>query len=524
MAKEGLAAEMLPLATLAPHPANPRGDDLGDLTTLAASIGEVGLLEPVVAVTVAAHLAGGWPAVACGATHVVLAGHRRRAAALARGLAEVPGLVRDDLAGDDAMTVMLTENDPDKRRPLSPLAEARAFAVLDDRGWTQRRIAERMACGQSHVSKRLALLRLPQEAIAALAAEQITLAAAGELGRLEAHPDRAVRALRQIISTRWDSATRVVNWHLDQLRVEENVASACARLRAERVRIVNPGLLGAHSSAKRLDPGPALEPHRAAGCLVGAANQESGDPVYYCRDPDSHEGTPAAVPGWKRARDGQDPARVAEDRKRAAEDRDRADAARARRQAAARLAAYPISIKQAAQVVSIALIYRGVDAACLKTAMGWLREAGIGPADGDAYSYANHVIGSGDPGAVRRLGAAMALAADEQATGAIGNGEWAERQIAYLDRLITEAGYQPTRWEQGRLERARSRVHARATLSCGDCGCTYTKQCPGSTSRRCDVEPTKDGGWRYECNAKHTSASPSAPPGGRRTADCGAAA
>jgi hypothetical protein len=57
-ARHGTAV-MLRLATLAPHPCNPRGADLGDLAELQASIAEVGVLQPAVVVTVAAHLAAG---------------------------------------------------------------------------------------------------------------------------------------------------------------------------------------------------------------------------------------------------------------------------------------------------------------------------------------------------------------------------------------------------------------------------------------------------------------------------------
>src|SRR6266567_7868747 len=96
-------------------PANPR-EALEDLAELEASIRELGVLEPLVVVTVAAHRAGGWPGVGAAATHVLLAGHRRHAAAAAAGLAAVPCVVRDDLAGDDALAVMLSENDPGKRK------------------------------------------------------------------------------------------------------------------------------------------------------------------------------------------------------------------------------------------------------------------------------------------------------------------------------------------------------------------------------------------------------------------------
>lgn len=505
----GMAAADIPLAALSPHPENPRGEDLGDLAELEASIREIGVLEPLVVVTIAAHLAGGWPDPAPGSTHVVLAGHCRRAAAIAAGLDVAPCVIRDDLAGDEALIAMLSENDPGKRRGVGPLAEARAMGELAGRGWPQRKIAQRMGCGQSHVSKRLALLKLPGEAAGALAAGKITAADGVELARLAAHPDRAVKALGEISGNSWDSAARVVDRHLAQVRREQAAAATRAALEAEGLKVVDPGVLGPFGYAQQLRGGEeVLEAHRAAECLLGAASSYSGEAEFYCADPASHEGTAAALPGWSQsyaARGGR------EDRARAEQDRLRAQAARARREAAARLAAQPISAARAAELVSVALIHRHADAACLKTAVGWLRDAGIGPAGGDAYGYAAHVLAAGGPAEVRRLATAMALAADEQATGAEYGGEWAGRQIGYLGRLATEAGYEPTEWEQGRLEEARGRVRARAELSCPHCGCTHAAPCP-DTWPRCGVQLDSDGdgGWRYKCGRHDSGAAAAA--------------
>lgn len=511
---DGMVAADLPLAVLAPHPANPR-EDLGDLAELEASIRELGVLEPLVVATVAAHRAGGWPDVAALATHVVLAGHRRRAAAIAAGLPIVPCVIRDDLAGDDALAVMLSENDPAKRHGLTPLAEARAFAQLAERGWSQRRIAARMGCKQPHVSKRAALLRLPAEALSALAAGKITTADGTELARLAGHPERVVKALAEIDGSTWNNAAAVVGRHLQQAEREKKAAATRAQLQAEGILVVDPGQMGAYAHAKRLDDGADPEPHRAAGCLRGAASSHSGSRELYCRDPDSHEGTAAALPGWSRS---YGPGRAAADEERAEENRHRAAAARARREAAGRLAARPVSAARAAELVSLALISRHVDAACLKTAAGWLRAAGIGAADGDAYAYAAQVTSGGDPGAIRRLAAAMALAADERAAGAEYTGVWGDRQVAYLDRLVSEAGYGPGEWEQARLAEARARVQARAELSCTDCGCRHTRRCAESYSR-CDAEPAGDGTWRYRCHGRHDPGPAAACDDGRTRED-----
>jgi ParB/RepB/Spo0J family partition protein len=489
-------APVLQLARLAPHPANPR-EDLGDLTELQASVAEIGILEPLVVASVAAHLAGGWPAVADDATHVILAGHRRRAAASAAGLEEAPCVVRDDLAGDDALVVMAAENDPAKRHGLTPLAEARVFEQLAGRGWSQRQTAARMGCGQAHVSKRLTLLKLPEPAIDALATGKITPADGAELARLASHPDQAVQALRDLGRNSWDTAGAVVTRHLHQIERTNRAAATKAQLEDEGIKVVDPGQLGPYGYSMRLGDGEDPAPHRDAGCLVGAAASHNGERELYCRDPASHEGTAAAVAAWAGSyaacSTGKDAARAEEERQRAA-------AARAQKAAAAQLAARPVSAARAAELVSLALIARHVDAQCLQTAAGWLREAGLGPADGDHYAYAASVTASGDLVAIRSLAHAMALAADERAAGSAGDYStpWDGRQVAYLERLADEAGYQPGEWEQARLDEARGRIRARAELSCPDCGCRYNRRCKEGYGR-CDVEAADDGTWGYRC-------------------------
>jgi ParB/RepB/Spo0J family partition protein len=493
------ATPQLRLDQLAPHPANPR-TDLGDLGDLQASIAEVGVLEPLVVATVAAHLAGGWPAVAEDATHVVLAGHRRRAAAIGAGQEEAPIVVRDDLAGDDALVVMAAENDPAKRHGLTPLAEAGVFEQLAGRGWSQRQIAARMGCGQAHVSKRLALLKLPGEARDALAAGKITAADAGELVRLAGQPERAVQALKQIGANDWDTAPAVVARALAQAEADQQRAEVLAGLEAEGISVVDPADLGPRSWSRRLPEDADLAPHQEAGCLQGVVR--SGVRELYCADPASHEGTAAALPGAAQAADS-----AAAEAARAEEDRQSAAAARTRKAAAARLAARPVSAPRAADLVSLAMIARHADAQCLETAVKWLRAAEIGPAEGDYYAYADQVTGSGDLIAIRRLAVAMALASDERPAGGQGGfaGRWDSRQVAYVDRLIAEGGYEPGEWEQGRLEEARSRVAARPGMSCSVCGCRPGKTCnqwirlPGGGYAKCDAEPAEDGSWAYRC-------------------------
>jgi ParB family chromosome partitioning protein len=91
---------------LAAHPANVR-TSLDDIDSLAASIRQVGVLEPLVVVPLDE---GG---------HRILAGHRRAAAAIQADLALVPCIERADLADSDQHIAMLVENIRRQNLPTS---------------------------------------------------------------------------------------------------------------------------------------------------------------------------------------------------------------------------------------------------------------------------------------------------------------------------------------------------------------------------------------------------------------------
>jgi hypothetical protein len=83
------------------------------------------------------------------------------------------------------------------------LEEARAFARLREAGRSQRDIAGRLGCAQSQVSKRLALLDLPQEAQTAVEAGRLQLADAAELLKLRGHPERLAVVLDYALDDRF---------------------------------------------------------------------------------------------------------------------------------------------------------------------------------------------------------------------------------------------------------------------------------------------------------------------------------
>lgn len=150
----------IPLGMLHPAEDNPRGADLGDLTGLAESIGSTHILEPLIVVDRA------------GGGYMIVAGHRRHAAAKIAGLGHAPCIVRT-FAEVERLEAMAIENM--QREDLSPLEAARSFQLLVDAGRTQRDIADRCGVSQAVVSKRLSLLKLPEPIKELVAAGKVGL-------------------------------------------------------------------------------------------------------------------------------------------------------------------------------------------------------------------------------------------------------------------------------------------------------------------------------------------------------------
>jgi ParB/RepB/Spo0J family partition protein len=173
-AAQELAYREVPIASLTPHPANPRGTITKEsIAELAESIAAQGVVTPLLVRPV-------------GAALQVIAGHRRLAAAKVAGLKVVPVIVRpmDDRA---ALKVQLTENAG--REDLNPLQRAQAYArYLKETGETQEQLATSLGIVQGTVSSMLALLDLPPAAHKLVAEEIVTAAHGRELGRLANHP------------------------------------------------------------------------------------------------------------------------------------------------------------------------------------------------------------------------------------------------------------------------------------------------------------------------------------------------
>lgn len=131
-----------------PNPHQPRVNfDEDSLEELTASVGEVGVLQPVVV-----------RALDDG-RYALIAGERRWRAAKRVGLSEIPAMVRS--ADDQAsLTQALIENV--QRQDLSPLEEAAAYQeLLEEHGMTHEQVASAVGKSRPAVSNTLRLLQLP---------------------------------------------------------------------------------------------------------------------------------------------------------------------------------------------------------------------------------------------------------------------------------------------------------------------------------------------------------------------------
>src|SRR5881396_2803219 len=142
----------LPVETIHPNPRQPRKRFDGEATSsLADSIRAQGLVQPVV---VRLRAAGGYE---------LIAGERRWRAAREAKLKTVPAVVRE---ADDRDTLLLGLVENVAREDLSPIEEARAFAVvLDEFGLSIGELAERAGRSKPAVSNRVRLLELPEDVL-----------------------------------------------------------------------------------------------------------------------------------------------------------------------------------------------------------------------------------------------------------------------------------------------------------------------------------------------------------------------
>ena len=196
---------------------------------MAESIKAQGLIQPVV---LRPRLEGGYE---------LIAGERRWRAAREAGISEVPAVIRD---ADDRDSLLLGLVENVAREDLSPIEEARAYAILfDEFGLSLGEVAERVGRSKPAVSNRVRLLELPEDVLAMVGRNELT---EGHARAVLAVPDNdgrrklARRIVREGLSVR--AAERAARWA--GARTKERKATSVDPVVAGRIKEAVKALTG----------------------------------------------------------------------------------------------------------------------------------------------------------------------------------------------------------------------------------------------------------------------------------------
>lgn len=140
--------KILPISQLEPNPDQPR-TEIGDLSELAGSIKQNGVLEPILV-----------KPSANGGSWMIIAGERRWRAANLAGLTEVP-CIEFNLDDKSIAEIALIENL--QRKDLTIWEEADGLAALNKTyGYTHDEIAKKISKSRTTVTECFAIARIPE--------------------------------------------------------------------------------------------------------------------------------------------------------------------------------------------------------------------------------------------------------------------------------------------------------------------------------------------------------------------------
>ena len=176
----------LPIQEITPNPRQPRTSfEQNDLDELAASISEVGLLQPIVVRRLSPH------------HFELIMGERRWRAAQMAGLDLIPAIIRHT-DNAEMLRDALIENL--HRVNLNPIEEAAAYRqLLDDFGCTQEQLSEKVSRSRPQISNTLRLLKLPPLVQRRLVSGTISAGHARALLRLE-NPSAMEQLAQRIVA------------------------------------------------------------------------------------------------------------------------------------------------------------------------------------------------------------------------------------------------------------------------------------------------------------------------------------
>jgi ParB family chromosome partitioning protein len=175
----------LPVDSIHPNPRQPRRRFEAEAASgLAESVRRQGVIQPLL---VRPRAAGGYE---------IVAGERRWRAARETGRETVPAVVR---AADDRDTLLLGLIENVAREQLTPVEEARAYAVLvDEFSLSLGEVADRVGRSKPSVSNRIRLLELPDDVLGMLERGQLSEGHARAVLAVPDHEGRR-RLAREIV-------------------------------------------------------------------------------------------------------------------------------------------------------------------------------------------------------------------------------------------------------------------------------------------------------------------------------------
>ena len=149
--KEGKSVQTISISMIDPNKDQPRKVfDEEALNELASSIKIHGVLQPILVVE-------------RNGRYLIVAGERRWRASKLAGLKEIPCIVAD-FTNDQVKEISIIENL--QRKDLTPIEEAKAIkSLIDEFGWTQDVVAERLGKSRPVISNTLRILNLEPEVI-----------------------------------------------------------------------------------------------------------------------------------------------------------------------------------------------------------------------------------------------------------------------------------------------------------------------------------------------------------------------
>jgi ParB family chromosome partitioning protein len=137
---------LVPIDLLDPNPNQPR-QVMGDLSELIASIGEKGVIEPLIVRR-------------RGERFQIIAGERRYQASVQVGLRELPVVVRE---ADDTEVLELALIENLQRKDLTPFEESEALQGLAEScGYTHEDLARKLGKSRTSITESLAINAIPE--------------------------------------------------------------------------------------------------------------------------------------------------------------------------------------------------------------------------------------------------------------------------------------------------------------------------------------------------------------------------